>query len=74
MADLEKKPQKEEKKEKKRSFFKGIRSEFKKITWPSKEDVVKQTVVVTVITVVVAALIAVVDLGIQYGINFLTSL
>ena len=58
----------------KRSFFKGIRSEFKKITWPTRNDVVKQTVVVTFITVVVAGIIAFIDLGVQYGINFLTGL
>ena len=58
----------------KRNFFKGIRSEFKKITWPTKNDVVKQTVVVTVITVIVAVLIAFIDLGVQFGINFLTGL
>ena len=58
----------------KRSFFKGIRSEFKKITWPTRDDVLKQTLVVTVITVVVAVLIAAIDLGFQYGINFLTGL
>ncbi|MBP5528889.1 MAG: preprotein translocase subunit SecE [Lachnospiraceae bacterium] len=58
----------------KRSFFKGIRSEFKKITWPTRNDVVKQTVVVTFITVVVAVIIAFIDLGVQYGINFLTGL
>ena len=66
MADTQKKS--------KRSFFKGIRSEFKKITWPTKDDVLKQTLVVTVITVVVAALIAASDFGVQYGINFLTGL
>ena len=66
MADTQKKS--------KRSLFKGIRSEFKKITWPTKDDVLKQTLVVTVITVVVAALIAAIDLGVQYGINFLTGL
>ena len=58
----------------KRNFFKGVKSELKKITWPTKDDVLKQTVVVTVITVVVALLIAAIDFGVQYGINFLTGL
>ena len=57
MADTQKKS--------KRNFFKGVKSEFKKITWPTKDDVLKQTLVVTVITVVVAALIAAIDLGVQ---------
>ncbi len=67
MGDTQNKP-------KKKSFFKGVRQEFKKITWPSKENVAKQTLVVTVITFVLAVLIAFVDLGVKYGINFLTGL
>lgn len=67
MGDTQNKP-------KKKNFFKGVRQEFKKITWPSKENVVKQTLVVTVITFVLAVLIAFVDLGVKYGINFLTGL
>ncbi|MCR4649261.1 MAG: preprotein translocase subunit SecE [Lachnospiraceae bacterium] len=73
MADTEKKAPQEEKQHK-RNFFKGVRSEFKKITWPTRDDVIKQTVVVSIITVVVAVLIAFIDLGIQYGLNFLTGL
>ena len=67
MGDTQNKP-------KKKNFFKGIRQELKKITWPSREDVVKQTLVVTIITFVLAVLIAAVDLGVKYGINFLTGL
>ncbi|MCR5849019.1 MAG: preprotein translocase subunit SecE [Lachnospiraceae bacterium] len=66
MADTQKKP--------KKNFFKGVRSEFKKISWPGRDDVIKQTVVVTIITFVVALIIAAVDFGIKYGINFLTGL
>ena len=70
MADTQKKS--------KRSFFKGIKSEFKKITWPTKDDVLKQTLVVTVITVVVVsviccALIALLDYAFGFGMNFITS-
>ena len=66
MADSQNKP--------KKNFFKGVRSEFKKITWPGKDDIIKQTVVVTVITAIVAVLISLIDLGLKYGINFLTNL
>lgn len=68
MGDTQNKPKK------KKNFFKGVKQEFKKITWPSKEDVFKQTLVVTIITFVLAVLIAFVDLGVKYGINFLTGL
>ena len=61
-------------KQAKPSFFKGVKSEFKKITWPDKQSTLKQSVAVVVISVVVGVLIAVLDYVFQYGVNFLTSL
>ena len=56
------------------SFWKGVKAEFKKITWPDRESTLKQSVAVVVISVVVGIIIAILDFGIQYGVNFLTSL
>jgi len=56
------------------SFFKGVKSEFKKISWPDRQSTFKQSVAVVAISVVVGVLIAVLDYAIQYGVNFLTSL
>lgn len=53
---------------KKKPFFKGVRSELKKITWPSKEDIFKQTVITTILTVIIAAIIAGVDFGFRTGV------
>ncbi|MBE5865431.1 MAG: preprotein translocase subunit SecE [Lachnospiraceae bacterium] len=61
-------------KQAKPSFFKGVKSEFKKITWPDRQSTLKQSVAVVVISVVVGVLIAVLDYVFQYGVNFLTSL
>lgn len=61
-------------KPKKVSFFRGVKQEFKKITWPGKNDVVKQTVVVSIISVIVGLIIAGLDLLIKYGMQFLTNL
>lgn len=61
-------------KPKKTSFFRGVKQEFKKITWPTKKDVMKQTVVVSIISVIVGLLIAGIDLLIKYGMDFLTHL
>ncbi len=52
------------------SFWNGVKSEFSKIIWPTKEKLTRQSVAVVVITVITAALIAVLDRGLQYGINF----
>ena len=55
----------------KKSWFKGLKSEFKKIIWPDKESLAKQSVAVTVVSVVLGVIIAVLDLIIQYGLEFL---
>ena len=54
------------------SFFKGVKSEMKKITWPDKQTLLKQSVAVVCISVVIGAIITVLDLFIQYGVKFLT--
>ncbi len=63
-----------EKKAKKPGFFKGVKSEFKKITWPDKKDTFKQSVAVVSISVVVGVIIALLDHFIQVGVNFITTL
>jgi len=55
----------------KRSFFKSLKSEFNKITWPGKKTLVKETIAVVVYSVILAAFIALVDLALKYGINAL---
>lgn len=54
------------------NFWKGLKAEFKKIIWPDKTTLVKQTVTVTVASVVLGLLIALIDTIVQYGANFLT--
>ena len=61
-------------KAKKPSFFKGVKAEFKKITWPDKTSLLKQTAAVIGVSVVVGVVIAIMDFFIQYGVNILLSL
>lgn len=56
------------------SFFKGIKSEFKKIIWPDRQATLKQSVAVVAISVVVGVIIAILDYVIKYGVNFITSI
>ena len=60
--------------EKIKSFFTGVKAEFKKIIWPTKDDVTKQTTAVVVVSVICCALIAVLDYAFEYGMNFVTSI
>jgi preprotein translocase subunit SecE len=52
----------------KRSWFKGLKSEFKKIVWPDKDTLVKQSVAVISVTVVLGIIIYVLDYLIELGI------
>ncbi len=63
----------EEKKAKKPPFLKGVKSEYKKISWPEKNSLTRQTVAVVVITTILSVLIALLDYVIKYGVEFLTT-
>ena len=58
-------------KTKKKSWFKGLNREFKKIIWPDKMTVAKQTAAVVSVTVVLGAIIAIIDFIAQYGVDLL---
>ena len=53
------------------SFFKGVKSEFKKIAWPDRKTTIKQSVAVVAISIVVGLIIAIVDYVVKYGVNFI---
>ncbi len=56
----------------KASFWKGIKAEFNKITWPDKNALVKQSIAVVAISIVLGLIITLLDTLLQYGVNFLT--
>ncbi len=58
----------------KQSWFTGLSAEFKKIVWPDKESLVRQTTAVIAVSVVLGLIIALLDYIIQYGIDFLVGL
>jgi len=55
----------------KKSWFKGLKAEFKKIIWPDKESVAKQTVAVIVVSVILCVVIALLDAVIGLGLGFI---
>lgn len=61
------KQEKPEKSSKMKNWFKGIKAEFKKIVWPDKEKLIKETVAVVVASVVIGFIIAALDTLIQIG-------
>ena len=55
----------------KTSWFKGLNREFKKIIWPDKMTLAKQTTAVVSVSVVLGIIIAIVDFIAQYGVDLL---
>ena len=55
----------------KKSWFKGLKREFKKIIWPDKMTVAKQTAAVVSVSVILGLIIAIVDFIAQYGVDLL---
>lgn len=55
----------------KRSWFKGLKSEFKKIVWPDKDTLAKQSVAVIVVTIIMGIIIFLLDAIIEFGIGSL---
>jgi len=63
----------ENNKKDKPSFWKGVKSEFSKITWPDREAMIKQTAMVVFISMVLGIIIASLDFVLQYGVDFVTT-
>lgn len=60
-ADTEKKKQ--------GSFWKRLKGEFKKVIWPTKDTIVKETTAVVIVTVILGAVIALLDFVLKLGID-----
>ena len=68
------KAKKEKKKGKIGEAWRGFKSEFKKIVWPSWKQVRKNTLVVVIIVAVCAVVIGALDIAFSSGIGALTEL
>ena len=77
MADNNEKMESKEKDSKspqlKRSWFQGLKVEFKKITWPDKKRVARETTAVVVSAIILALVTLGVDMGLEFGLQYLWS-
>lgn len=71
MGEKTKDKKKSEKKAQKTSWFQGMKAEFKKVIWPDKKTLAKQTAAVVSVSVFLGALISVIDVIVKYGIDLL---
>ncbi|MDY2658596.1 MAG: preprotein translocase subunit SecE [[Ruminococcus] gnavus] len=61
----------EKEKAQKSGWFKGVKAEFKKVIWPDKNTLAKQTAAVVTVSVLMGVLISAIDVLMKYGIDFL---
>ena len=55
----------------KKDFIKGLKAEFKKIIWPDKETLTKESIAVVLTSIVLGVVIALLDLIIKFGLNII---
>ena len=58
-------------KKQKKNWFKGLKAEFSKIIWPDRQSLTKETVAVLAVSVLLGVIVAVVDLIVRFGIEFI---
>ena len=58
----------------KKSWFDGLKAEFKKSIWPDRTSLVRQTGAVVAVSIVLGVMIAVLDFIFQYGIDILVNI
>ncbi len=47
-------------------YFKEVRAEIRKVTWPSREEVVRMSAIVMLVLIVSSAFMAIVDYGFSW--------
>ena len=57
-----------------RTWWEGVKAEFRKIIWPNRDDLIKKTGTVTIVSIVLGVIIAILDFLIQNGIEVLLGL
>ncbi len=58
----------------KKSWFGGLKAEFKKIIWPDRDSLLKETGAVVAVSIVLGMIIAIMDFIFQYGVNVLVNI
>lgn len=58
----------------KKNWFKNMSAEFKKIIWPTKQEIAKNTVAVVVSSVILGLIIAGLDFLATMGVSFIGKL
>lgn len=68
------KAEKTEKNSKIKDWFRDLKAEFKKIIWPDRTTLAKQTGAVIAVSIVLGMIIAMLDFVFQYGVDLLVNI
>lgn len=64
-------PTNAKKKTKMSTYFKGVKAEMKKVSWPTKKELLNYTTVVVALSIVVAIIVWVLDIIINGALQFI---
>lgn len=53
------------------TYIRESKEELKKVTWPSRQTVIRHTIVVFTLSIVVAVFLGTLDYGLSYGLELL---
>ena len=53
-------------------FINDVREELKKVTWPSRQDLIRLTLVVIIISLIIGFYVGIIDLLLAKVLDFLT--
>ena len=58
----------------KKNWFDGLKAELKKIIWPDRKSLVKETGAVVAVSIVLGMIIAILDFIFKYGVDILVNI
>lgn len=59
------------KKTKMTTYFRGVKAEMKKVSWPTKKELLNYTAVVVALSALVAVIVWILDIIINYGLQLI---
>ena len=54
-----------------KTYFRGVRAELRKVSWPTKKELLNYTSVVVALSILVSIIVWVLDIIINYGIQLI---
>ena len=57
-----------------KDYFQGVVSELRKVTWPTRADVVNHTLIVIVSVIIAVGVVTILDFGLSKAVEYIISL